>query len=379
MIMSLFWKLLGILIERADQALLTLEYARFASEDIVLEAALVDLGLAHHPLVLEAIVDAGELQDRGEIRRQVAAEHAQAAGRLVGFLDGIDHLAVGAFGAEALDLPCEGFARTGQDIAVQQPGFQQLAHDHLHAADLVDVDHGVLAVGPRIGEDRHDMLREVIELLRRHDLLPEIGVAGGARDLGGMQHHIGRAADGHRDDHRVADGIAHDDVARLQVLLHELGEKIDQFGRELVHPAGVVGGRRHHVQRLHADDADERLHGVIGEHAAAAAVAGAGVTGDVVAILGIGVSCDLIGAYEVDLLARLRIGAGMDRAVRHDDRRMVVLEQRRQRTHRRLVAGNDRDRAGKARRAQVLAKRIVGHLAADQRVAHLARAIADPV
>ena len=89
--------------------------------------------------------------------------------------------------------------------------------------------------------------------------------------------------------------------------------------------------------------------------------------------------CDLIGADDVELLARLGIGAGMDRAIRHDDRRLVVLEQRRQRTDRRLVAGNDRDRAGKARRAQVLAQRIVGHLAADQRVAHLARAIADAI
>ena len=69
----------------------------------------------------------------------------------------------------------------------------------------------------------------------------------------------------------------------------------------------------------------------------------------------------------------------MDRAVRHDDRGLVVLEQRGQRTDRRLVAGHDRDRAGKARRAQVLAKRIVGHLAPDQRVAHLARAVADAV
>ena len=102
---------------------------------------------------------------------------------------------------------------------------------------------------------------------------------------------------------RVADGIAHDDVTRPQVLLHELGEKIDEFGRKLVHPSGVIGRRRHHVQRLHADDADERLHGVIGEHSPATADARAGMTGDVVAILGVGMSCDLIGAYEVDLLA----------------------------------------------------------------------------
>ena len=32
-------------------------------------------------------------------------------------------------------------------------------------------------------------------------------------------------------------------------------------------------------------------------------IARAGVAGDVVAILGIGVACDLVGAYEVDRLA----------------------------------------------------------------------------
>jgi len=65
-----------VLVERVDQALLTLEDAGVASEDIVLEAAFVDLGLTHDPFVLEAIVDAGELQDCGEIRREIAAEHA---------------------------------------------------------------------------------------------------------------------------------------------------------------------------------------------------------------------------------------------------------------------------------------------------------------
>ena len=133
------------------------------------------------------------------------------------------------------------------------------------------------------------------------------------------------------------------------------------------------------MQRLHADDADEGLHGVVGEHAAAAADAGAGVAGDVVAMLGIGMARDLVGADDVDLLARLGIGAGMDRAVRHDDRRLVVLEQRRQRADRRLVAGDDGDRAGKACGAQMLAQRIVRHLAPDQRIAHLARAVADAV
>ena len=78
----------GIAVERIEQALLALEHARLAAEQVVIEAAL----------------DASELQDRGEFRRQVATEHAQSAGRLVGLRDGIDDGAVGGFGAEALDL-----------------------------------------------------------------------------------------------------------------------------------------------------------------------------------------------------------------------------------------------------------------------------------
>ena len=173
--------------------------------------------------------------------------------------------------------------------------------------------------------------------------------------------------------------VAHDDVARLEALRHHLREVADELIREFLDAARVVGGRRHHVQRLHADDADESLHRVVGEHAAAASVAGARMTRNVQAMRRIGMAGDLISADDVELLAGLRIGAGMDRPVRHDDRGLIVLEQRRERADRRLVARDDRDGAGKARRAQVLAERVVGHVTADQRVAHLARAVADAV
>ncbi len=223
------------------------------------------------------------------------------------------------------------------------------------------------------------MLREVIELGRRHDLLPEVGVAGGAGDLGRVQDDVGRAADRHGDDDGVAQAVAGDDVARLQVLGDHLRQQIDQLGRELLQAARIVGRRRHHLQRLHADDADEGLHRVVGEHAAAAAVARAGVAGDVVAIGGVRVAGDLVGRDEVDGLAGLRVVAGMDGPVRHDDRRLVVLEQGCERADRRLVAGDDGDGAGEARRLEMLAERVVGDLAADQRVAHLAGAVADAV
>ena len=56
-----------------------------------------------------------------------------------------------------------------------------------------------------------------------------------------------------------------------------VSEVVDELVGERRRTPRVVRGRRHHVQRLHADDADEGLHGVVGEHAAAAAEAGAGV------------------------------------------------------------------------------------------------------
>src|SRR5262249_4775480 len=137
--------------------------------------------------------------------------------------------------------------------------------------------------------------------------------------------------------------------------------------------------RRHHVEWLHADDTDERLHGVIGKHASATADAGAGMAGDAMAVLGVGMPCDLVGAYNVDRLTRLRICTGMNWTIRHDDCRLVVLEYRGRRAYRRLVAGNDRDRASKASRAQVLAKCIIGHLAPNKQIALFARAVADAV
>ena len=173
--------------------------------------------------------------------------------------------------------------------------------------------------------------------------------------------------------------VADHDVARLEALRDHLREVADQLVRELLDAAGIVGRRRHHVQRLHADDADEGLHGVVGEHAAAAAVTGTGMAGDVVAVCGVRMAGDLIGADDVELLAGLRIGAGMDRAIRHDDRGLIVLEQCGQRADRRLVAGDDGDGAGKPGGAQMFAERIVRHFTPDQRVAHFARAVADAV
>ena len=118
-----------------------------------------------------------------KVARSSAEAHAKPAGRLIGFLDRIDDLAVDRLRPDTLHLACERLAGAGHAIAVEKPGIEKLAHDHLDTADISDIDHRILAIGPGIGEHRDDILREMVELLRRHDVLPEIGEAGGAGDL----------------------------------------------------------------------------------------------------------------------------------------------------------------------------------------------------
>ena len=133
--------------------------------------------------VEEPAFDASKLQDCREFRRQVAAENAQATGRLIGLGDGIDYLAIGGLGAEALNLLGQRFAGAGHHVAIEQSGLQQFTDDHLHTANPVDVDHRILAIRAGVSEDRNDVLRQMVELSWRHDLFPEVREPGGARDL----------------------------------------------------------------------------------------------------------------------------------------------------------------------------------------------------
>ena len=103
------------------------------------------------------------------------------------------------------------------------------------------------------------------------------------------------------------------------------------------------------------------------------------MAGDVMTKGGVRMSGDLIGADDIQGLAGIRVDPGMDRPVRHDDRRLVVLQQCGERAHGGFVAGDDRDGAGEAGGFQMLAQRVVGDLTADQGVAHFPRAVANAV
>ena len=133
------------------------------------------------------------------------------------------------------------------------------------------------------------------------------------------------------------------------------------------------------MQRFHADNGNERLHRVVGEHAAAAAVAGAGFAGNTFLQLLVRITGHLKAGDDVDRLIAVRVGSRSDGAVGHDDGRSVVLEDGGEGADRRLVARDHRDGALQAACAQMLTDTVVCDLAADQRVTHLAGAVAHAV
>ena len=166
---------------------------------------------------------------------------------------------------------------------------QKFEHDDQDAADLVDVDHRIVPVGLRIGDNGHDMLREVVEFFWRHDLSQK------------STYPAARAISGACRTTLVEPPIAMATITALRIeslhnvawpeaFGHHVFQVADQFGRERIGAAFVVGGGGDHVQGLHANDTDECLHSVVGEHAAAAANPRTGMEGDIELMVWIRVS-----------------------------------------------------------------------------------------
>ena len=132
----------------------------------------------------------------------------------------------------------------------------------------------------------------------------------------------------------------------------------------------VVGGGSDHVQWFHAEHADERLHRVVREHAAAAALARARVQREAGTDVRVGIGRELERGHEVDGLAGHGIDPGVDRSVGDHQRGGVVLEQGREGADGRLVAGDDRDDPRHVVGLEVRLGAVVDQLAARQRVAH---------
>ena len=95
------------------------------------------------------------------------------------------------------------------------PASSSIRHDHRDAADAVEVDHVVLAVGLGVGEVRHPGgdLVEVVELQL------DLGLVGDGQQV---EHGVGGAAEGHDHGDGVLERRLGQDVAGPDVLAQQV-------------------------------------------------------------------------------------------------------------------------------------------------------------
>ena len=129
------------------------------------------------------------------------------------------------------------------------------------------------------------------------------------------------------------------------------------------------------MDRFETEHADERLHGVVGEHAAAAALTRTGVQRNFGSDAFVGVGGVLECGHEIDALTSSWIVSGLDRTVRQDDRGDVVLEHCGHGADGGLVARHHRHEALDLVRCEVGGRSVVHQFTADQREAHLRGAV----
>src|SRR4029453_10714398 len=111
--------------------------------------------------------------------------------------DRADHPAVGAGGvAQVLGHRPAG---DGEDVAVDQPGLQQLAEHDRDAPDPVDVGHDEAAAGTHV-DDVGDAPADGVEVV--HGQL-DPGLVGDGQQV---EHGVGRAGGGHDHRGRVQEG-----------------------------------------------------------------------------------------------------------------------------------------------------------------------------
>ena len=162
-------------------------------------------------------------------------------------------------------------------VTVQQPLLEQVPEHDGHAADAVEIAHVELAARLHVGDVRHTRgdLVEVVEI----EL--DAGLVG---DRQQVQHGVGRTAErvGERD--RVLERALGQDVVRSQPDPQHVDDRLAGAARVVVTPA-VDGGRRRRARQRQPERLPDRAHRVGGEHAAAGALARAGVLLDRVQLL----------------------------------------------------------------------------------------------
>jgi hypothetical protein len=97
-----------------------------------------------------------------------------------------------------------------------------------------------------------------------------------------MQHGVGRASQGDNHDHRIFEGLARHDVARLDVAFEQVQHG---FARPmaLVDLSRIFGGDRAAVRQTHAQGFDSRSHRISRVHSTAGTSTRTGVAHDLFA------------------------------------------------------------------------------------------------
>ena len=322
--------------------------------------ALEDLGGA---AVAQHLVGHGALLDHGAVGGEVAEEHGQAAGGVVGLVEGPDHVVVDDAGAgHGLGDGAAGHAEGG---AVHEAGVDELLHDGLDAAGVVQVFHVVSAGRRELADVRHPR-RDLVDALQ---VELEAGLGGDRRQV---QHGVGAAAQAGVGGQGVADRRVREEVARLEVggqHVHDLGAGVLGEAQAL-----AVGRRDRAVAgQRHADDLGEAVHGVGGEHARARAAGGAGAALDglealVVERAGLVAAHGLEHAVEVDG-APVQVAGEHRPAADHDGRHVEAHGGHEHAGHDLVAGGHEHERVegvGDGHRLD----RVGDELAAGQRVVH---------
>ena len=263
---------------------------------------------------------------------------------------------------------------TGDAVAVQDPGVEQLLHHDRDAAGAVKVEGRVFAAGHQVG----DIGRAAHDRRHFHQVEVDARLVGDRRQ---MQAGVGRAAGGGDDDRGVLKRLARDDVARPDLALDQRHHRLAARLAEAV--AALIGRRRarriRQRQPERLGNAGHRVGGVL------AAARAAGRQRHLLELLEVGVA-HALGRVGADALEHVDDGhvlavelARHDRAAVDEDRRHVEPHHRHHQRRQGLVAAGEADQRVVAMRAHRQLDRIRDDLAADQRRLHAGMAHGDAV
>ena len=157
---------------------------------------------------------AGDLGHRA-VRRQRSPQDADVADRVDRILDRTNHVLAGREPGQVGQVLRQRLAGDRQAVAVQVAVLEQILHHGRRSAHAMQVFLHVAAAGPKIGQIGH-AIAEGLEIVdrQRHADRPGHGDQ--------VQHGVGRSAQGHDDRQRVLEGLAGEDVQRLDVLFQQM-------------------------------------------------------------------------------------------------------------------------------------------------------------